>query len=122
MIGACAQTPTISWEEESRLLDGVPYLIDFFQDFSTWSIDGHIITDIPVSALLDAIVISPREDAAYITHSLPPEGKSSIDWKDINKQVNKMEEEREWEKRHASVSGEKAYKKWKKAIKRLEER
>lgn len=119
VIGACAQTPTISWEEESRLLDGVPYLIDFFQNFSTWSIDGHIITDIPVSALLDAIVVSPHENTTYTTHNLPPERNSSFNWDYVDKQ---LEKKRKWETKHTSVSPKKAYKKWKKAIKRLEER
>lgn len=117
MIGACAQTPTISWEEESKLLDGVPYSIDFRQDFSTWSIDGCIITDIPVSALLDAIVVSPRRDIAYTTYTLLPERESSLDWDYVDKQ---LEKERKWEKKHTSVSPKRAYKKWEKVIKRLE--
>lgn len=34
LIGSCVQTQTISWDEEMKLISGVPYAIDLDQDFS----------------------------------------------------------------------------------------
>lgn len=33
VIGACTKMQTTSWEDEMKLMDGIPYMIDFFQDF-----------------------------------------------------------------------------------------
>lgn len=35
MIGSCKKMQTFSLEDELKRMEGVPYIIDFYQDFST---------------------------------------------------------------------------------------
>jgi hypothetical protein len=44
---------TISLGEEIELIDGIPYDIDFYQDFSDICLNRQQITDMPVAAIIE---------------------------------------------------------------------
>lgn len=46
---------TTSWDDEMKLMDGIPYDIDFDQDFSSLCLNGQSITELPNSAIIEAI-------------------------------------------------------------------
>lgn len=55
MIGRCCGMQTISLEEELKLIAGVPYDIDFLQDFSTIYLNNFPITDISVTDIIEFV-------------------------------------------------------------------
>ena len=56
MIGLCATTQIISWDQETKLWDGVPFDINFSQDFSVACIDGRALTGIPMDEVFRALL------------------------------------------------------------------
>ena len=55
VIGQCDTMQTITWDEELNLLDGIPYDINFFQDFSNMYVEGLLLTGVLVTNLIEAI-------------------------------------------------------------------
>lgn len=102
---------TISLEDEIKLIDGVAYDINFFQNFSARRIDGCPIEDIPVIDIIESI-LNPKTEtvicAAYDnTPSWESYQRSQRLWEAVDKH-NKEERKRE--------------KKWKKGRKKRHER
>ena len=56
VIGLCATTQIISWDQETKLWDGVPFDINFSQDFSVACIDGRALTGIPMDEVFRALL------------------------------------------------------------------
>lgn len=107
MIGLCATTQIISWDQETKLWDGVPFDIDFSRDFSVVRIDGHAITDIPMGEMSGAILNPPS------TPALPPVWLPSFEeqersrrfWADIEKQEKKERKRKlKWKRKHPKPS------------------
>ncbi len=56
VIGACTKMQTLSLEEEFSLLQGIPYDLDIFSDFSAWQLKGSGIQDVSTSDLCRMLV------------------------------------------------------------------
>lgn len=102
---------TLSWDEVIKRVDGVPYHIDFYQDFSEVRA-GEIVPD-DMLTIVNAILSPPEPPAlpAREEHYLTPK-----DWEKIDKQVRK---EAKAEARSNKVPVKKAMKKLNKARKKL---
>ena len=73
VIGACTTLQTISWEEENKLIGGIPYDIDLFQDPPNIYLDGLPIKGIPTNDIVKAINLEMDAEAyehnGYVTMS-----------------------------------------------------
>lgn len=110
VIGACVKTQTISWEDEMKLIEGAVYDINFGDAY----VDGLPITELPVSALIDAIDILPDTCVDVATSNSSYEYNPNF-WAEIDAQVKKeRKKEEKWKRKH------KKYKSQKKACKKLD--
>jgi hypothetical protein len=108
---------TISLEEELKLIDGIPYNINFEQDFSKVCLDGYPITDIPVTSIIESIGKSKAETEAEIR---------TEPWTcNVNKPIvysaedyRRNQEFRELIDKHSKEEERKREKKWKKERKK----
>ncbi len=46
---------TISWEDEINLIDGIPYNIDFYQDFSTIYLNEELLIKMSIASIIEFI-------------------------------------------------------------------
>ena len=120
MIGACTKMQTITLEEEIKLMDGVPYYFDFYQDFSCIALNGEQIQDVSRLKLFELINETERENTVtvvddYCSHEVDYRRREQL-WKAAEKYVK---EERAWEKHNKKIGAKKAYKNWKRAVKDL---
>ena len=53
----------VSWEEETRLINGTCFDIDFSRDFSTIFLDGIAIENIPVCEIVKYLIPQDRDGA-----------------------------------------------------------
>jgi hypothetical protein len=93
---------TILLDDEIKLIDGIPYNIDFYQDFSTIRLDGHPITDMPIASIIKAINSPKVESKVYDAH-VTYSAKGYQHSQEFGKQVDKFTEqektlEKEWKK------------------------
>lgn len=104
MIGACARMQTTSWEEEIKLVDGIPYFIDFAQDFSNICLNGCQIEDMSIDDIVRSI--NPENKVSDVT-SYTPSGedyrRSQKFWDDFYESERKREKhekklEKKWNK------------------------
>lgn len=103
VIGACVKMQTASLEEAIKLIDGVPYNIDFFQNFSTVCIDGRPIENIPVGEIIESILNSESETITYAAYDNTPSWESYQREQDFWEAVDKFEKkerkrDRKWKK------------------------
>lgn len=107
VIGQYATMQTLSWEDELRLLDGVPYDIDFSRGASIEIPAGTTFRDIPVSNIIDAILSPPEVPALPVsTVSTCP----LLDWDKVYRQMEKEKKrEKKWRKKHPKRSPDEAY-------------
>ena len=115
VIGACARTQTLSLEEEFRLIEGVPYELDIFQNFSGLYLNGNAIQDISTSDLCkllegtentvmaDSVNTRRFEAEDYQLHLRVQEA--------MDREIRASRKERRWEKKKDKISGKKAAKK-----------
>lgn len=94
---------TASLEEAIKLIDGVPYNIDFFQNFSTVCIDGRPIENIPVGEIIESILSSESETITYAAYDNTPSWESYQREQDFWEAVDKFEKkerkrDRKWKK------------------------
>lgn len=100
MIGACVKTQTISLEDEIRMIDGIPYDIDFFQDFSNVYQTGRSIEDIPVEEIIGTLINFQNNAAVTYIPTAEEYRKSEIFWENFDHYCEKERREiRKWKKR-----------------------
>ena len=120
MIGACAKTQTLSLDEEIRLAEGVPYNLDFFQDFSGKKLNGQAIEDI--SSLDLWMMVDEIEYGIKVIHVVnqEPTELDNIERMQVRKALAKSPSSMiRWEEKHNKKSGKKAIKKWEKVMRDL---
>ena len=61
---------TISLDEEIELIEGIPYDIDFDQDFSAICLNGQPITDMPVASII-GFLNNPKSGVQILDGSIP---------------------------------------------------
>lgn len=110
MIGACVKTQTISLDDEMKLILGVPLYIDFDQIFENVYIDECPITEMPVSALLDAIdnLSDVRVDVRKDDSQTEYNPYILAELEDAMEKERKAEEK--WKRNHKHISTKKAIK------------
>ena len=82
---------TTSWEDEMKLMDGVPYRIDFFQDFSVMLKDGE------PALIVDARIVMQPVVKTVDTYVSTEERKRTLE---LFKQADKyVEQERKREEK-----------------------
>lgn len=109
VIGQCAKMQTLSLEDELRLLDGVPYDINFSQEASIEISAGATLRDVPVSSIVAAIFSPPEVPA------LPAAAPPDWNWEKIDKQIKKEERKKRrhaerWREQHPKRSSKEASK------------
>ena len=108
VIGQCAKTQTLSSEDELRLLDGVPYDIDFSREYSPEISYGVTPRDVPVADIIRAILSPPKVPALPASTA---QNRSVIDWDAIDKEMKKeRKREKKWKKNHKKISLQEALK------------
>lgn len=120
MIGACTKMQTITLEEEIKLMDGVPYYFDFYQDFSCITLNGKQAQDVFPLNLLELINETERENTVTVvnndcSYEMDYQTREQL-WKAAEEYV---EEERAWKKHNKKIGAKKAYKNLKRALKDL---
>lgn len=111
MIGACAKTQTLSLDEEMRLIEGIPYNLDFFQDFSVRQLSGKTIEDI--SSLDLWMMIDEIENGMKVIRAVDQKS-TELDDRERMLVRKALEEEysiAQWEVKHDKKSGKKGIKK-----------
>lgn len=111
VIGLCNKMQTTSWDQEISLLDGVPYDINFSQDFSQLYLDELRITDIPVSAIIQAIVtqpdgISENSVASDLSGKEYRESREFYEWLE-KYEKDERRREKKWRKKHPKPKSQK---------------
>lgn len=103
---------TLSLEDEFKLFDGVPYDINFSQDYSAafW---GEIVLSDAHPAQIICAILSPPEVPALPTST--EHNNSGLDWRAIDKEMRK---EAKWKKHHKNVKKKDAIKNFEKMMKK----
>lgn len=120
VIGACAKTQTLSLDEEIRLTEGIPYNLDFFQNFSVRQINGQTIEDISSLALW--MMVDELEYGIKVIHLVNQEPTELDDRErmQVRKALAKSPSSMiRWEEKHNKISGKKAAKKLEKVLRDL---
>lgn len=100
MIGACVKMQTISLEDEIKLIDGIPYDIDFFQDFSNVYQTGRSIEDIPVEEIIDTLINFQNDAVVTYIPTAEDYRKSEMFWEDFEEYCEKERRDiKKWKKR-----------------------
>lgn len=111
MIGRCSKTQTVSWDQETKLWDGISYDINFFQDFSELFLEGRAIADISVSEIIQAIPFPPDEVSEYPAASYPSAEdyrKSQELWESVKKyEEEERKREKKWRREHPRPKSQK---------------
>lgn len=93
---------TASLEEEFELMDGIPYGINFCDDFSGCYVYGRPIEEFSVPEIIEAIFKGPK-DASPTNNDIFPTSsyrQSQEFWNQMEKQFKKERKmEKKWKKR-----------------------
>ncbi len=127
VIGRCAKTQTLSWEDELKLFDGVPYDIDFSREYLLKILDGETLRDMSTTDIIQAILGPPEVPALQIStavsYPIPDSDWTRRDNEDLRKAMKKFEKDREkerkWQKKHKKISPKEASKKFEEVLKDL---
>lgn len=119
MIGACTKMQTITLEEEIKLMDGVPYYFDFYQDFSCIALNGEPIQDVSTLNLVELISEPKRENTSTVVDYCPHEVDYQLREQLWKAQKKYVKEERAWKKHNKKIGAKKSYKNLKCALKDL---
>lgn len=110
----------VSWEEETRLINGICFDIDFSLDFSSIFLDDIAIKNIPVCEIVKFLILPDRDEAYADNRNV----SSSDDYwrreeifKAADKAAKKEEKMRKWEEDRNRNN-----KKNKKRVKRAEQK
>ena len=105
VIGALVKMQTISLDEEIELLEGIPYDIDFDQDFSAIYLGDQPILDMPVAYVIEFLDkgIQIFDDSAPMLPTGEEYRRRREFWKVIDKNVKKdikrrEKREKKWER------------------------
>lgn len=112
MIGACVKMQTLSLDEEIRLIEGIPYNLDLFQDFSVRQLNGKTIQDISSQDL--CMMVDEIENDIKAIHVVNQEPTELDDRErmQVRKALAKSPSSMiRWEEKHNKKSGKKAIKK-----------
>lgn len=123
MIGRCAKTQTISLAECLSLLDGVPYDINFSQNFSVIHVGGRVLADITVLEITMAILNPPSVSVPLPAPypSFEEQDRSRRFWAGVEKQQKEDQKRKEkWRKKHPKPKSKKeAWRNFKHAAEKL---
>ena len=100
MIGAYSKMQTTYWEDEMKLIDGVPYMIDFFQDFSSLQKNGE-----PALIVHGRVIVQPVEKTVETYSALEERRRTSELFKQADKIVKKEQKQEEKWKRKQKRDG-----------------
>lgn len=100
MIGAYSKMQTTYWEDEMKLMDGVPYMIDFFQDFSSLQKNGE-----PALIVHGRVIAQPVEKTVETYPALEERRRTSELFKQADKIVKKEQKQKEKWKRKQKRDG-----------------
>lgn len=114
MIGACAEMQKISLDEEMALMDGIPFDIDFSQDFSKVFLNGQPIIDMAISVIISSITSVADTEKISVPYNMDNYDSVLTKW-----EFDQMLEEHEKENRKAERKWKKDKKKRKKRCKKL---
>lgn len=103
---------TLSLEDEFRRIDGVPYTIDFYQDFSTVALEnsknGICIPEI-IEEIMNPRMINVQQQS--YNPSLEERQRSMKFWDLVERERKKeIKAEKKWKKHHGKVSDKQAIK------------
>lgn len=115
MIGRCSKMQTLFLDQEVNLMGGIPYDIDFFQDFSKLCLDRLRITTIPATTLIEAIYIPPSKAAILPAGNIPQETdepssymRSRMFWQEFEEyEKENRRREKKWRKKHPKPKNQK---------------
>lgn len=111
VIGQCVEMQILSWENELRLLDGVPYDIDFSRGAFIEIPAEATLRDVPVSSIIRGILCPPEVPALPAsTATAPP----AFDWNEVDRQMKKKKKrekkrKKKWKRNHPKRSFDEAY-------------
>ena len=102
VIGACVEMQKISLEEEMQLIDGIPFDIDFSQDFSKVCLNGHTITNMAISEIVAYLASVADTENVPVPYDTNNHDSGLTQWK-FNEMLEKCEKEnrkttRKWKK------------------------
>ena len=106
VIGACVRLQTITWDDEMKLMDGVPYDIDFKRDLTDVTCDGIPIQSIPIGQLMEPPAPQKREQVDGNGGYIPSDLFEQID-KQLKKERKREEKWRRKRKRDKRSDKEK---------------
>lgn len=100
----------LSLEDELKRIDGVPYAIDFYQDFSTVVLEnsenGICIPEI-IEEIMNPRMINVQQQS--YNPSLEERQRSMEFWDLVERERKKeIKAEKKWKKHHGKVSGKQA--------------
>lgn len=112
---------TLSLEDEFRRIDGVPYVIDFYQDFSkaAW---GNSENKICIPEIIEEIMNPKAIDVQQKSDgpSLEERQQSENFWHLVDKeQKMDIKAKKKWEKHHRKVSDKQAIKNFKRVYREV---
>lgn len=109
MIGASKTMQTLSLEEEIEKMDGIPYIIDFYQDLSTIFTDG-LHTEMSITEVVEEIMNPSIIMPISSYHDSWEEQKKNIEfWENFDKAMEKERKaEAKWRKHHKKISAKQA--------------
>lgn len=121
VIGSCRKMQTLSLEDEFRRIDGVPYVIDFYQDFSkaAW---GNSENKICIPEIIEEIMNPKAIDVQQKSDgpSLEERQQSENFWHLVDKeQKMDIKAKKKWEKHHRKVSDKQAIKNFKRVYREV---
>ena len=108
----------LSWDQVDKMIDEVPYDIDFYRMSSIPVSGDDTLEAVSASDIID-MILSPPAMPALPEREEPP----VFDWSNIDKQarkeMEKEEEMEEWVKEHNKIPAKQASKNLKRVLKEL---
>ena len=97
-------------------MDGIPYDINFFQDFSSMYVEGLLLTGVLVTNLIEAIDYLVSKTASPSAGYFPQKGNdryvsesSHFDWDYFEEQQKReRKQEKKWKKTHRKIKSKDA--------------
>ena len=121
VIGSCRRMQTLSLEDEFRRMEGISYDIDFYQDFSTVTlenIDNRMCISEIVEEIMNPKVIDVRQESD--TLCLITRQQNEDFWSLVDKEEKKeAKREKRWKKHHKKISTKQAEKNFMRVYKEL---
>lgn len=110
MVGLCSRMQKLSLEEEFKRMDGVPYTIDFYQDFSR-AILGNADNKMCIPEIVEEIINPNVIDVGQQNDPLCLENRQRSEefWGHVSKMWSKEKKrEKKWKKYKRKVTAKQA--------------